>query len=65
MLSIVYDVSGNLNSGLVSVSAIIAFWSASNWTARLVKLTVFAYGETEAKTVRMASSDWFNDNPCR
>ena len=49
LLSIVYDVSGNLNSGLVSVSAIIAFWSASNGTARLVKLTVFAYGETEAR----------------
>ena len=49
LLSIVYDVSGNLNGGLLSVSAIIAFWSASNGTARLVKLTVFAYGETEAR----------------
>ena len=50
LLSIVYDVSGNLNGGLLSVSAIIAFWSASNGTARLVKLTVFAYGETEARS---------------
>ncbi|MGA9467120.1 MAG: YihY/virulence factor BrkB family protein [Exiguobacterium marinum] len=49
LLSVVYDVSGNLNGGLLSVSAIIAFWSASNGTARLVKLTVFAYGETEAR----------------
>ena len=49
LLSIVYDVSGNLNGGLLSVSAIIAIWSASNGTARLVKLTVFAYGETEAR----------------
>ncbi|WP_214825895.1 YihY/virulence factor BrkB family protein [Exiguobacterium algae] len=49
MLSIVYDVSGRLNSGLLSVSAILAFWSASNGAARLVKLTVFAYGESEAR----------------
>lgn len=49
MLSIVYDVSGRLNGGLLSVSAIIALWSASNGTARLVKLTVFAYGETESR----------------
>ncbi len=50
MLSIVYDVSGNINAGLVSIGAIIAVWSASNGTARLVKLTVFAYGETEARS---------------
>lgn len=50
MLVIVYDVSGNINAGLVSVGAVIAVWSASNGTARLVKLTVFAYGETEARS---------------
>lgn len=50
MLGIVYDVSGNINAGLVSVGAVIAVWSASNGTARLVKLTVFAYGETEARS---------------
>ncbi|WP_404284477.1 YihY/virulence factor BrkB family protein [Exiguobacterium aurantiacum] len=50
MLSIVYDVSGNINAGLVSIGAIIAVWSASNGTARLIKLTVFAYGETEARS---------------
>lgn len=50
MLSIVYDVSGNINAGLVSVGAIIAVWSASNGTARLIKLTMFAYGETEARS---------------
>ncbi|WP_236641220.1 YihY/virulence factor BrkB family protein [Exiguobacterium sp. SH1S1] len=50
MLSVVYDVSGDINAGLISVGAIIAVWSASNGAARLVKLTVFAYGETEARS---------------
>jgi len=50
LFTIVYDVSGQLNSGLLSVSAIIAIWSASNGTARLIKLTIFAYGETEARS---------------
>ncbi|WP_236636567.1 YihY/virulence factor BrkB family protein [Exiguobacterium sp. SH0S2] len=50
MLSVVYDVSGDINAGLISVGAVIAVWSASNGAARLVKLTVFAYGETEARS---------------
>lgn len=49
LFSIVYDVSGNINVGLISFGALIVIWSATNGTARLVKLTVFAYGETEAR----------------
>ena len=49
LFSIVYDVSGNINVGLISFGAVIVIWSATNGTARLVKLTVFAYGETEAR----------------
>lgn len=49
LFAIVYDVSGNVNAGFLSFGAVIAVWSASNGTARLVKLTVFAYGETEGR----------------
>ncbi len=49
LFTVVYDVSGNINVGLISFGALIVIWSATNGTARLVKLTVFAYGETEAR----------------
>lgn len=49
LLTVVYDVSGALNVGLLSTGAVVVIWSATNGTARLVKLTVFAYGETEAR----------------
>ncbi|MDX5322185.1 MAG: YihY/virulence factor BrkB family protein [Exiguobacterium sp.] len=49
LFAIVYDVSGNINVGLISFGALIVIWSATNGTARLVKLTVFAYGETEVR----------------
>ncbi|MCC5893794.1 YihY/virulence factor BrkB family protein [Exiguobacterium sp.] len=49
LFGIVYDVSGNINVGLISFGALIVIWSATNGTARLVKLTVFAYGETEVR----------------
>ncbi|OGX79708.1 ribonuclease BN [Exiguobacterium sp. SH31] len=49
LFAVVYDVSGSVNAGLLSFGAVIAVWSATNGTARLVKLTVFAYGETEGR----------------
>lgn len=49
LFTVVYDVSGNINVGLISFGALIVIWSATNGTARLVKLTVFAYGETEVR----------------
>lgn len=49
LFGVVYDVSGNINVGLISFGALIVIWSATNGTARLVKLTVFAYGETEVR----------------